>query len=265
MAGDGVDLGTGGFDTTGLDPSAGIGAAPPVAPTDPLMPAGVPGATNDPFSPAGMTTPMGVADQTLPEAFGADLATPDTGTAAPQFADTDAGLSGAPGGVGSAPDQGTPPPGTTTAPTTPAPSAAPGTGGKGADTATSTEYPYTRPGTGAAGAGGANAVQSFANALRGLSTAAQGGNPQAAQLMNMIRQMMMQQQMQGMMGQGQQYNPYMNQFLDPRMMARMRMEQMRRRMLERQILAGQRGPAGTAAGMNPRGGGGTFGGGRRGR
>jgi hypothetical protein len=114
------------------------------------------------------------------------------------------------------------------------------------------------PGAGGAGAAGAapNAVQGFANALNGLARAAQGGNPQAAQLMNMIRQMMMQQQMAGMMGGGQGYNPYMNQMQNP-WAARMRMEEMRRRFMERQRLARNMAEA---RGMGHPGGG-TFGGG----
>ena len=77
----------------------------------------------------------------------------------------------------------------------------------------------------------------LANAMRGVSQAAQAGNPQAQQLMNMLRQMAMQQQMQGMMGCGQQYNPYMNQ-MNP-WASRMRMEQMRRQFMERQRLRQQ--------------------------
>lgn len=95
--------------------------------------------------------------------------------------------------------------------------------------------------TAAAGAGGgaagANAMANLAKALQGVAQAAQGGNPQAMQLMNMLRQMQQMQQM-GMMGGGQNFNPYMNQFMNP-WAARHRMEQMRRQFMERQRLRQQ--------------------------
>jgi hypothetical protein len=247
----------------------GGGGLTSTAPIDPGLaetPAAAPGgmtAGGDPLSPG--AAPPGVtgswADMpgaTLSDAmgpYGADMG--DTGTAGGgDYSTTAAQIAGASPGPSLSTD-------TTATPTTPAPSATPGSQGKGVDQS-STETDYVRPGTaGGAGGGaaGANAVQGFANSLNGLARAAQAGNPQAAQLMNMIRQMMMQQQMQQQMGgMGQQYNPYMNQMFNPWMNARMRMEMMRRRNLERQILAGQRG-----AHSAPAAGPGTFGGGRRGR
>jgi len=232
--------------TVGGDPLAL--AAAPAAPT------GIPGGTTDPFTPAGMTAPFGITGGTVPEAYGADLAIPDTGT----FADVPL------------PQSDPRKTDVTPADTSYTPTAdkiagaSPGTGNMPVkDTSTVTQTP-TAPTGARLNAGAANPIQQFGNALQGLQSAAMGGNPQAQQIMNMIRQMMQQQMMgggMGMLGQGQQYNPYMNQAFNP-WMARMRMEAMRRRFLERQRERQRMGgPPGTAAAMNPRGGGGR--GGRR--
>jgi len=246
------------------------GGAPPIDPALAETPAAAPGgmtvggdplalgagpstAFNPPPPPAGAFGAASAAD--VAAASDSPYAGPIAGGYDPT-SDTYAGITGADTSTGAT---------TPTAPAAPAaagaPSAAPGTGGKGGpDTPTSTEFPYTRPGAGdGAGAGGGAGAFNANNWLRQMIGAAQGGNPQAQQMMNMLRSMMQQQMMgggMGMFGQGQQYNPYMNQMFNP-WMARMRMEAMRRRFLERQRERQHMGgPPGTAAAMNPRRGGG---------
>jgi hypothetical protein len=219
--------------TVGGDALA-LGAGPP----------SVPGTTTDPFSPAGMMSPFGIAGGTVPEGFGADT-TADTGgatfySATPGTSDTSETYSPIPGEM---------PPAATT-PTTPAPGskAGPGTGagtGAGGGVAKTADRMPMAP---TPGAGGGNAVANMFNAMRGLQTAAMGGNPQAMQLMQMIRAMMQQQMMGGGMGMmGGQYNPYMSQFFNPRE----RMEEMRRRFLMHQRQRMAAASPGTAAAMNP--------------
>jgi hypothetical protein len=234
-------------------------AAPQIAPpvdalSQAAAPAGIPGGAADPFSAAGMVAPgmspadlggTGVGDATGTGGGGggswatADPSTFGGGGTPAGYAPTDAELSGAPTGTAPA----TPP----TTPTTPtadksySDEAAKLTGATPGSGALTREAAGV--GGGAGGGAGANAAfTQLANALRGVATAAQGGNPQAQQLMNMLRQMMQQQ----MMGGGAGYNPYMNQFSDP-LAARMRMERMRREFMERQRLRNQLYPGSAAA------------------